>query len=381
MIGQEALLNKSLYERTLDDLRNKKALREEGKHIAIPFSFDRLSKVHPGITQGQYFCISANQKVGKSQLCDALFIYNPLNFVLTQKTNIKLKVFSFNLEMSKETKMRQVIAYRLFQKHKVVLSPRKLQSLYDDYILSDDILKFIEEDKEWFAAFEERITFIDEIRNATGIYKEMREYAYNNGKFFDKNNQIIPIDKIRANTEEVNKSISHYEQNDPNEFRIIVLDHISLLNPEKKDGVLMNLYDSIARFSSDYAIRLRNKFGFILAVVQQQSLQNESVDSLKVGRQEPSAANLSDYKGTAKDLNCLITLHSPFRAKQRTYMGYNIELLKDNFRWMSIDIDREGPSVETGLFFNGAVNLFKEMLPPDKMTQSVYDEIKKMQQM
>ena len=44
-----------------------------------------------------------------------------------------LKIFSFNLEMSKESKMRQVIAYRLYKKHQIRLAPRKLQSLYEDY--------------------------------------------------------------------------------------------------------------------------------------------------------------------------------------------------------------------------------------------------------
>lgn len=374
------MLSKStLFERTYNKLKTNKKLREEGRHICIPFGFPRLDKEYPGITQGQYVITSANEKIGKSQITDALYIYNVVNFVMTQNTNITAKIFSFNLEMSSEAKMRQVIAYRLFQKHKVMLSPRKLQSLLEDYILSDDILRFIDEDREWFEKFESIVTYYDSIRNPTGIFKHMVNYARDNGKYYNKNNEIIPIEDILKNDESINKTIDRYEQNNQDEYRIVLTDHVGILSQEKHEGQMMNLYDTIAKWSSDYCIRLRNRFGYIVVNVQQQASTNQSIDGAKMDMKEPSAANLADYKSSAKDVNALITLHSPFRAKQRNYLGYNIELLKDNFRQLSIVLDREGSACETSLYFNGSCNLFKELPPANKMTQSIYDEIKKMQ--
>lgn len=372
MIGQE-----TLYTRTLNSLKINKSLREEGKHIAIPFGFPLLDKQFPGITQSTYHCVTANEKVGKSQITDALYIYNVVNFILTQKTNIKAKIFSFNLEMSAESKMRQVIAYRLHQKHKIILSPRKLQSLLDNYILEDDILRFLEEDRDWFEKFENIVTFISEVRNPTGIMKMMTNYARENGNYYDKNNQIIPMELILKNSEEINKTIERYEMNDPNEYRIIITDTINLLQQEKNEGQLLSIYDTIARWSSDYCIRLRNRFHYTIVNVQQQAQQNQSIDGAKMDMKEPSASNLSDYKGSAKDLNCLIALHSPFRAKQRTYMGYDITKFKDNFRQLFILLDREGSSCETSLYFNGAVNYFRELKPAIEFSDSDYDFITK----
>ena len=208
--GQEGL-----YSRTLKGLQVNKKLRDDGKHICIPFGFPRLDKEFPGITQATYHIVSASQKVGKSQITDALYIFNVVNFILTKPTNITAKIFSFNLEMSSESKMRQVMAYRLFQKHKTILSPRKLQSLLDEYILSDEILRFIDEDREWFEKFEQIVHYQDNIRNPTGIFKTMVNYARDNGKYYDKNNQVIPMELILKNDEAINRTIDRYQMDNP----------------------------------------------------------------------------------------------------------------------------------------------------------------------
>ena len=35
----------------------------EGKYNCLPFPFERFRKVYPGVEQGKYICITANQKV------------------------------------------------------------------------------------------------------------------------------------------------------------------------------------------------------------------------------------------------------------------------------------------------------------------------------
>ena len=64
-----------------------KARREkvvEGKYNCLPFPFTRFRKVYPGVEQGKYICITANQKIGKSKLADFLFIYEPLFFIMVR---------------------------------------------------------------------------------------------------------------------------------------------------------------------------------------------------------------------------------------------------------------------------------------------------------
>ena len=73
--------------------------------------------------------------------------------------------------MSKGAKFRQLIVHRIYQKTGKIFSTRELDSVFKDSILSDDILRFIEEDHEWFEAFENTVEYIDDIRNPFGILK------------------------------------------------------------------------------------------------------------------------------------------------------------------------------------------------------------------
>ena len=62
----------------------------------------------------------------------------------------------------------------------------------------------------------------------------------------------------------------YYVQDDPGEYRIAIVDHYKLLQTEKENGIGLNIMQTIGKWSSDYAIKLRNKYGYIIAGVQQQ---------------------------------------------------------------------------------------------------------------
>lgn len=160
----------SIFNRVVDEMSINKSLREEGKNINIPFPFSRFSRYLPGIQKGRYYIITANSKVGKSQVADYLFLYNPFNFVRNNKTNIKLKIFYFTLEMNKEEKIKQAIAHFLYRKSAkgIRISPETLDSQFENYILEDKVLTEIKGLKEEFEEFEKCVTFIDNIRNPFG---------------------------------------------------------------------------------------------------------------------------------------------------------------------------------------------------------------------
>lgn len=53
----------SLFERVLVDIKLRKKRVEEGLVNCIPLPFARFRRFFPGIEQGRYYLISANQKV------------------------------------------------------------------------------------------------------------------------------------------------------------------------------------------------------------------------------------------------------------------------------------------------------------------------------
>jgi hypothetical protein len=360
-----------IFDTVVDKIKSNKTLRESGKDICIPFPFTGLSKYSPGIEQGNYYLITGNQKSAKTQIADFLFLYNAVRFVTERETNIKVKIFDFNLEMSKESKLRQAIVYRLFIKKGITLSIRELNSVYSDRILPDYILRFVEEDRAWFELFEGMVEFIDDIRNPYGIYDHVRNFFKDNGTYTYRKIKVTDKD---GSTKEVD-IVDNYTPKDPDLYTLIMVDNANLLLPEKGGS----LFDAIGKLSSDYMVRARNRWNAIPVIIQQQSLGKEGNESVKMARTEPSSDGLADNKVTSKDCDTMITIYSPLRNKIQRYPGsdgYDITKLKDNYRRVAVELDRYGTTCETSLYFNGAVNYFKELPPPAQMTNEIYDRIK-----
>ena len=55
--------------------------------------------------------VTASTKVGKTQITDALFVYNPVLYAFNHPEQIRLKIFYFTLEMSKEQKYTQLMSH------------------------------------------------------------------------------------------------------------------------------------------------------------------------------------------------------------------------------------------------------------------------------
>lgn len=166
---------------------------------------------------------------------------------------------------------------------------------------------------------------------------------------------------------EITKVEDYYKPNDPDEYVMIIVDHISLISSEKRNGVNLTLHESISVLSSDYLIKLRNRFNYIPVVIQQQALSGENLEHKKAGSLKPSPANLADNKLTIRDCNVALGIFSPFKNEIPEYYGYDIKTFKDNIRFLEIMVSRDGGGGSVcPLYFDGAVNFFKELPLPDE---------------
>lgn len=363
----------SLFDRVLRDIEKNKARRENGEYISIPFPFTRFSKYIPGIQQGRYIITTANSKVGKTKFTDYLFVYGPLKWIKNKKTNISLKIFYFSLEMSKTDKMKEAIVHKLYEatNYKTMMSPEYLDSVYEDYILEDSILSDIKGYKEYFEEFQKSVTFIDNIRNPFGIYSYMRDYAHNNGSYYDKNGYKLNTQDVKNGNIDVIKNIDYYQPNNPDEFVIVITDHVGLLTPEKINGKQEDLHSAISRFSSDYCLKMRDRWNYIVVNVQQQAAAQESLEHFKLDKLQPSTEGLADNKLTQRDCDMMLGLFAPYRHKIKSHAGYNTTVLKDLQRELSVILNRRGASnISTQLLFLGSVNHFYELPKPEDI---VYD--------
>jgi hypothetical protein len=372
----------SIFKNVKKEIKQNKQIRLDGGYTCIPFVLlPKLGKIVPGIEQEKYYLVTANSKVGKTKLADFLFVYNPYEFATKYKSDIKVKIFYFSLEVSKEEKISQYYSYRLYKDHGIVISPEKLKSRFESYILEDEIEKLIDSYDEEMERFESMVEFIDNVKNPYGIYKHVRNHAFKNGTHYDINGRAIPLSELMSDNTEVrdkaNLSIHRYEPHDPNEYVIIVVDHLSLLHPERG----ADLWSTIFSFSSKYCLAMRDRWRYIPVVIQQQAADQEKQqftfkgDSI-VAKLRPSPDGLADCKLTQRDVNVMFGLFAPHRYKIENYEGYDIDKLGDNYREFLVMLNRSGSGfTNIDLYFNGAVNFFKELPLPTEIKEEHYKGI------
>jgi hypothetical protein len=358
----------SIFKNVKKEIKKNKQVRLDGGYTCIPFVLlPKLGKIVPGIEQEKYYLVTANSKVGKTKLADFLFVYNPYEFATKYESDIKVKIFYFSLEVSKEEKISQYYSYRLYKDHNIVISPEKLKSRFENYILEDDIETLIDTYDEEMEKFESMVEFIDNVKNPYGIYKHVRNHAFKNGTHYDINGKAIPLSDLMSDDTQVrdkaNLSIHRYEPHNPNEYVIIVVDHLSLLHPERG----ADLWNTIFSFSSKYCLAMRDRWRYIPVVIQQQAADQEKQqftfkgDSI-VAKLRPSPDGLADCKLTQRDVNAMFGLFAPHRYKIANYEGYDIDRLGDNYREFLVMLNRSGSGfTHIDLYFNGAVNFFKEL--------------------
>ena len=361
---------KSLFSRVYENIVNKRERILSGKVNCIPWQLPRFEESSPGIEQGKYYQITAQSKAGKTQLADALFVFNTVKQIIDDNLDIRLKIFYFSLELSKEEKMLSCFANILYIKEGLRIAPTDLKSTHAKKVLSSEVLEIISKYQKYFDKIEEIVEFIDDIRHSTGIYDLVRKYALANGTVYYRD--IV----IKG---EITQVEDRYEPNDPEEYVMIIIDHIGLIQPQKLNGTQLSLHESISLLSSDYLIKLRNRFNYIPVVVIQQAIAGENIEHKKAGALRPSVANLGDNKLIARDCNMMIGIFSPFKHEIPEYMGYDVTKFKDNIRFMEIIISRDGGAgTICPLYFDGAVTYFKELPRSDdkESMEKVYNFLK-----
>jgi hypothetical protein len=354
----------SIFDRVFQDLIQRKERISKGLLNCIPCPFPRFREVFPGIEQGKFLLFSANSKIGKTQIADSMCLYEPL-FYAIEHDNIHVRWHYFSWEMSAEQKYRQFICHLLYRLSdgNIHIDTKQLRSVDINKPLPDEILQLLQEDKyqKYIRYFEEHVTIIDDIRNPTGIKIYLEEYAEKNGKI----HFTTKIFYDNQGTEKFSRKIfDYYEPDDPELYNIVIFDHISLISLEKG----LNLRDTIEMFSNKHLVYLRNRFNYTFVVIQQQAASQESNENFKMDKLRPTADGLGDCKTTFRDADLFFGLYSPYRYKIAEYLGYDIKFFKDNIRFLELIGGREGGGGNVcPLYFDGAVNFFKELpLPKDE---------------
>lgn len=365
----------SIVNRTLDYFKRRREKLLNGGINSIPSPFIRFQSDFIGIEQGKYYCITSSTKGAKTQFTSYMFLYTPILYAYEHPDQLRLKIFYYPLEESKESIVARFMSFLLFIKSDIRVAPVDLESTNNSKVLDQSIIDLLES-KEYrdILDFFEKTVIFSESTNPSGVWFECKKYALEHGHVVTKKQ------KIKGNLGEVQEvdTFDYYVPDDPDEYRIIFYDHVSLTNTENG----MTLKQSIDKLS-EYCVILRNKYNFTPVIIQQQAFAGESLDAFKEKKLRPTVANMSDSKYCSRDANVVLGLFSPAKHDLREYMGYDITKFKDNIRFLEILVNRNGSMGGiVALYFDGAVCYFKELPRPDNKAEldKVYSYIQTLKQ-
>lgn len=360
----------SLKDRVLGNLKRRKEKLLNGGINSIPSPFIRFSDDFIGIEQASYYCITSSTKGAKTQFASFVFVFNALIYAYNNPDKVRLKIFYYPLEETPEDIMTRFMSFLLYtlSNGQIRIAPVDLKSTKNYKPVSDEILDLLntEEYSKIIQFFEDNIIF-SASTNPTGVYTECKRYAEEHGTVYKKKQKIK---NEFGQTVEVD-AFDHYEQDDPDEYRIIFYDHISLTSTERG----LTLKQSIDKLS-EYFVLLRNRYKFSPVVIQQQAFAGEGLDAFKENKLRPTIANLGDSKYPSRDANVVLGLFSPFKYELPEYQHYDITKLKDNVRFLEVLVNRGGsPGGLVALYFDGAVNYFNELPRPEEKEalKQIYD--------
>lgn len=346
----------------LDERRNNAI---NGGVNCIPFPFKRFSQEVPGVEQGQYVVITANQKTGKSQLANFLYLFNTLDYTFNNRDKCSVHIIYFALEESVQKVIERYMSHLLFKLDGIRLAPTDLRSTSIDYPVPEEALQKLKspEYQERLRFFEECVQFETENTNPTGILRVCEAYAKSVGEYKSHKKTSNGLSKQTVDV------FDSYVQNDTNHYKICIIDHIGLVDKEQgfrtKDAV-----DKMSEYCVKY---LRNRYNYTCVIIQQQASESEGLEAIKAKRMLPTASTLGDSKYTARDADLVLGLFDPSKFGQASWLGYKIQDpdgtgLKNYGRFLYVIANRNGEMGSvTGLFFDGAVCNFEELPRPDEI--------------
>lgn len=324
-----------------------------------------------GITLGDnhLFLLEDYTVVHNTQLANYVYLFETLDYAFRHRKECSVHIIYFALEESVQKIIERYMSHLLWKLDNKRYTPTDLRST--STALPGEITELLKSDKyqERFRFFEECVQFETEDTNPTGILRVCEKYAKSVGEY--KSHTMMS----RGNSFKEVEVFDSYTPNDPNHYKIVIIDHIGLV--DKEQG--FKTKDAVDKMSEYFVKYLRNRYGFTCVAIQQQASESEGLEAMKQKKMLPTAATLGDSKYTARDADLVLGLFDPSKFGLPNWLGYPIaDGLKNYGRFLYVIANRNG---EMGgvcpLFFDGAVCDFKELPKPDNMDalKKVYDNV------
>lgn len=326
------------------------------KFISIESLFPRLYQVIPGWLPGVIHSVTAGTGVGKTKFVKYAFLLHSYRYC--KENNIPFYCIWFALEEDKDVFWTSMLLDLLQEKHGITLSYYQVKGYHSG--LTPDIQELINELLPEIDEMKKVISVVDTVSNPTGIYKTILEFVKPLG---------IKEDGILDQDEYGNQWSSYeFHYHNPQTQVMVVIDHMTLITPEKnKYNDASTKHLAITKMSEYFIKFIAKKIKAIPVIIHQQEASSGNVDDLKMGRAEPTLDKLGVNKLVQQEYEVVLGLFNPLACVPpiRQYGGYNTDRFGSHFRSLSILKHRKGESGKRlGLYFHGATNKYEELPSP-----------------
>lgn len=364
----------SLIDEVYSNIKERKHNVEIGKINGIPFPLEGLGNYIPSIERGSYILVCGPSKSGKTQFSNFSILYNSILYAYEHPDLLSVHFIVFPLEEGKEMTLCRFISNTLYTRYNIRISPTDLMSSNPKRPLSNEILKIMESEPfiNLLNYFTEHIQF-EEANTSVGIDVIVKNYARTHGETIYSDETFVD-----ENGNERHKIVG-YKPNDPKEYVFVLVDNVNLIVPTKEEKNILVAGGNLSKQMVYYF----TKYNYI-SVLLQQCLDSEvnSMEAVKNDNILPSKASLKDVKSTGNDATLVLGISNPGSMQNlQTRYGYDLVRLKRKYlRIVNIIFQRFGEGeVIAPLYFDGAVNYYKDMPKPDdtdgmnKIYQSIDD--------
>lgn len=327
----------------LNIVKRNKANHQRGFFNTIPFyNASRLNYFVPGIIQGVMYLISARLGVGKSKFIRGFIMRSILDF-MEKNPKVPVKLYFYSLEENENKFMAAMISQRMAERFPGTHLNFKTLMSYGMHSISDTDLRIIEDDLKHYQKILDKIEFRTET-DIDNIYQYLLDEALQDG-YLDENDI--------------------YHPNNPDTFRIVMIDHLFFLTGRSDTKETLNT------FSLEMAVPLKKKFNYTFLLIQQQNL------SKKMGKSaydmEPRIEDLGEHKLTSQEADITMFLFNPTMYEWiNNYMGYLIKLFNGNFRGLIIEKNRlDKTIIRIPFYMNAGTELFHEIPPSESIFEMI----------
>ena len=316
---------------------------KRGENIGISTGLSKLDRVIGGIQPSRFYTIAAASSVGKSALI--LFImYHMLKHIDKKYPTYFLY---FSLELPANVLLAKLMGLYCAEEFGVYLTLDDILSFQNP--ISDDNYEYLKKAKDWIAEINDYLIVVDKRLNCNSLYSETLSFAGRFGKFEDIEGK------------------KRYIPNNPNQRLLGIIDHGLLMQPSEGRDIKQELDTASA-----YMVTLKNKLNISWFMLMQQNRESSSMDRRKADLSEPTLNDIKQTGGVGEASDVVLQLFYPFREKLATYRGYKILGEQGLTRWhrsIIISKNRYGVADQViNTWFAGSVGWFKELPPPDNIT-------------